>query len=62
MSPDFEDIYHLVLLTREDPLLPIAQLRAKGEVLEIPLDQTRARAAAPGSWAWSNAFPLESTP
>jgi LuxR family maltose regulon positive regulatory protein len=32
---------HLVLLTREDPLLPVAQLRARGQLLEIRQDDLR---------------------
>lgn len=32
---------HLVILTREDPLLPIARLRARGQVLEIRQDDLR---------------------
>ena len=32
---------HLVLLTREDPLLPVAQLRARGQVLEVRQDDLR---------------------
>ena len=36
---------HLVILTREDPLLPLAQLRARGQVLEIRQDDLRFTAA-----------------
>ncbi len=32
---------HLVILTREDPLLPLAQLRARGHVLEVRQDELR---------------------
>ena len=32
---------HLVLMTREDPLLPIARLRARGQVLEIRQEDLR---------------------
>lgn len=32
---------HLVLITREDPLLPIARLRGRGQVLEIRQDDLR---------------------
>jgi LuxR family maltose regulon positive regulatory protein len=32
---------HLVILTREDPLLPIARLRARGQVFEIRQDDLR---------------------
>ena len=32
---------HLVILTREDPLLPLAQLRARGQVLEVRQDDLR---------------------
>ena len=32
---------HLVIITREDPLLPIAKLRARGQVLEIRQDELR---------------------
>lgn len=32
---------HLVILTREDPLLPVARLRARGQVLEIRQDDLR---------------------
>ena len=32
---------HLVILTREDPLLPVARLRASGEVLEIRQEHLR---------------------
>ena len=36
---------HLVLLSREDPLLPLAQLRARGQLLEIRQDDLRFTAA-----------------
>jgi LuxR family maltose regulon positive regulatory protein len=36
---------HLVILTREDPLLPVAQLRARGQLLEIRQDDLRFTAA-----------------
>ena len=36
---------HLVILTREDPLLPLAQLRARGQVLEVRQDDLRFTAA-----------------
>jgi LuxR family maltose regulon positive regulatory protein len=32
---------HLVLITREDPLLPVARLRARGQLLEIRQDDLR---------------------
>ena len=32
---------HLVILAREDPLLPVARLRARGQVLEIRQDDLR---------------------
>ena len=32
---------HLVILTREDPLLPVGRLRARGELLEIHQDDLR---------------------
>ena len=32
---------HLVILTREDPLLPVARMRARGQVLEIRQDDLR---------------------
>lgn len=32
---------HLVIMTREDPLLPVARLRARGEVLEIRQNNLR---------------------
>ena len=32
---------HLVILTREDPLLPVSRLRARGQVLEIRQDDLR---------------------
>ena len=32
---------HLVILTREDPLLPVARLRARGQLLEIRQDDLR---------------------
>ena len=37
--------FHLVLATREDPLLPIPRLRARGQVLEIRQDDLRFTAA-----------------
>ena len=37
--------FHLVILTREDPLLPLAQLRARGQVLEVRQDDLRFTAA-----------------
>lgn len=33
--------FHLVLATREDPLLPVARLRAQGQVIEIHQDDLR---------------------
>ena len=36
---------HLVILTREDPLLPLAQLRGRGQLLEIRQDELRFNAA-----------------
>jgi LuxR family maltose regulon positive regulatory protein len=33
--------FHLVILSREDPLLPIARLRARGQILEIRQDDLR---------------------
>jgi LuxR family maltose regulon positive regulatory protein len=37
--------FHLILNTRERPRLPIAGLRAQGNLLEIPVDQMRFSAA-----------------
>ena len=34
---------HLVILTREDPLLPVARLRARGQVLDIRQEDLRFR-------------------
>ncbi len=33
--------FHLVLTTREDPLLPLARMRAQGQMLEVRSDQLR---------------------
>jgi LuxR family maltose regulon positive regulatory protein len=35
------DTLHLVITTREDPLLPVSRLRARGQVLEIRQDDLR---------------------
>jgi LuxR family maltose regulon positive regulatory protein len=35
------DTFHLVILTREDPLLPVARLRASGKLLEIRQENLR---------------------
>jgi LuxR family maltose regulon positive regulatory protein len=35
------DTLHLIITTREDPLLPIPRLRARGQVLEIRQDELR---------------------
>jgi len=36
---------HLVILTREDPLLPVARLRARGQMVELRQDDLRFTAA-----------------